>query len=161
MVGGLVRESNLGVGSGVDTTFGADMKVSSFAGILNGGIGSLPAGPEYLSWISDRCNNNGGYPIFITDMTPPQISPATISFMLNGSNDASAEIIWNSAQSVTGVAIGAGSLTPDDDYTVSGNRITIKKEFISSLYMVENDTQVFQIGFDLEIAFHLRLKPEN
>ncbi len=160
-VDGSAREENLGVGNGKDTTIGktdGEMKSPSFTGDLNGGIGSLPAGTEYLTWVSDRCGINKGYPIFITDITPPEISSATVDYILNVPDDVSAEIIWNSAQYVTAVEFGSVNLRADDDYTVNGNSIILKNEFLSGLDLAENGAAVIKINFDLGGSVTLTIK---
>lgn len=158
---GSVREDNLGVGSGKDTTMektGDEMKALSFTDALNAGIGSLPAGPVYLTWVSDRCNINKGYPIFIIDITPPEINSATVDYILNVPGDVSAEIIWNSAQFVTGVELGSVGLKADVDYTVNDNSLVLRNEFLSGLDLAENDTVVLKINFDLGGSVTLTIK---
>lgn len=133
----------------LEGTVTTDTDAEAFTDALNGGASCLGTGLEYLSWVSDRSNTNGGYPIFITDITSPSINPAVVSYIVNCPGDVSTQITWNNAQKVTDVVYSSDSLTAGTDYTLNDNNLTIKKDYLSSLNLALNDTADFEIFFDL------------
>jgi|GEM_PF-2036130 len=86
--------------------------------------------------------------IDITDSTPPSISPVSASYDLSAPGNVTTYITWNSASSVTDVVYDTASLTLDTDYTVSGNTLTVKDSYLSSLGLSEGNTLTFTITFD-------------
>ncbi|MDD4844224.1 MAG: X2-like carbohydrate binding domain-containing protein, partial [Anaerotignum sp.] len=67
--------------------------------------------------------------------TDASISPTTGAFDKNTNNQADVEttITWNSVTSVSAVKNGTTTLTETTDYAVSGNTLTIKKEYLTTL----------------------------
>ncbi|MBA1334846.1 MAG: hypothetical protein HPY66_0467 [Firmicutes bacterium] len=63
------------------------------------------------------------------------ITPATGSFdkKTEAQADVTTTITWNSAASVTAVKNGGSTLTVTTDYTVAGDTLTIKKEYLTTL----------------------------
>ncbi|MFA9380025.1 MAG: X2-like carbohydrate binding domain-containing protein, partial [Acetanaerobacterium sp.] len=79
----------------------------------------------------------------------PVISPTSASYDLNAPADVSTSITWGSADAVTGVVRNLSALTNNTDYTVSGDTLTIKDSYLSSLTLSEDDTEEFEISFDM------------
>ncbi len=77
-----------------------------------------------------------------------QLSPAAFTHDLYAPAGAAAQIIFNDAQSVTGMVLGSKSLSSPADYTVSGNTLTIQKSFLAGLGLKKDDSLSFQILFD-------------
>ena len=104
--------------------------------------------------------------VAITDTTPPSLSPATVVYDLNAPGDVSITITWNSASLISDVAY---RISPDttlytldpDDYSVSGNVLTINGSFFSTLSLTEGDTFDFGITFDTGAAADLTVEIED
>ncbi|RAV06470.1 S-layer homology domain-containing protein [Paenibacillus sp. YN15] len=83
------------------------------------------------------------------------VNPEKATYDLYVPGDVSASIIWNEAQSVTGVVYAAtvtgavynGTLGPDS-YTVNGDILTIKRETMAALGLKSGDTVDFSILFN-------------
>ncbi|SDE40601.1 Listeria/Bacterioides repeat-containing protein [Paenibacillus sp. UNCCL117] len=83
------------------------------------------------------------------------VSPEKATYDLYVPGDVSTGIIWNEAKSVTGVVYAAtvagavynGALTTDD-YTVSGDMLTIKRETMAAWGLQKGDTVDFSIQFN-------------
>lgn len=83
------------------------------------------------------------------------VSPENVIYDLSVPGDISADIIWNEAQSVTGVVYAAtvsgavynGTLGTGD-YTVSGGMLTIKRETMAALGVKSGDKAEFSILFN-------------
>ncbi|WP_079913321.1 CBM35 domain-containing protein [Paenibacillus sp. 32352] len=83
------------------------------------------------------------------------VSPEKATYDLNVPGDVSTSIIWNEAQSVTGVVYAAtvagavhnGTLGKDD-YTIGGDMLTIKRETMASLGLKRGDKADFSILFN-------------
>lgn len=99
--------------------------------------------------------------INITDSTPPYISPDTAIYDLASPADISTTITWNSARSVTDVVYGSYHLTTSDDYTVTGNALIIKDDYLSNQGFSEGDTAEFEITFDTNATVTLKLDIVN
>ncbi|SET34774.1 Listeria/Bacterioides repeat-containing protein [Natronincola peptidivorans] len=98
-----------------------------------------------------------GLPLFygnvwvnIVDSTPPQpsISPTVVSYDLANPTDVNTIITWSGAETVTGVVYGGVGLQQDLDYTVSGDTLTIRDDYLSTLNLSEGDTLAFDISFN-------------
>ncbi|MDQ0116208.1 X2-like carbohydrate binding domain-containing protein [Paenibacillus harenae] len=65
--------------------------------------------------------------------TTPTINPTSGSFdkMTNAQSDVSTVMTFNS-HTLTGIANGGAALVADTDYTVSGNTVTIKKDYLAA-----------------------------
>lgn len=77
------------------------------------------------------------------------ISPYMYNFDLDEPSNAVTEITWNSAQSVTEVVYGNGTLLDENYYTVDEDTLVIDGIFLSGLNMSEGDTADFEIFFDV------------
>ncbi|WP_044664451.1 X2-like carbohydrate binding domain-containing protein, partial [Syntrophaceticus schinkii] len=68
-------------------------------------------------------------------VTNATINPTTVNFDKKAGSqaDVTATITWNSATNVTAVKKGDAALTANTDYTVAGNTLTIKKEYLAAL----------------------------
>ncbi len=76
------------------------------------------------------------------------ISPTSVSYDLASPSDASTNITWNSASTVTDVVYGGTSLTSPTDYVVSGSVLTIKDSYLSAQGFTAGSTADFTISFD-------------
>lgn len=77
-----------------------------------------------------------------------QLSPAAFTHNLYAPVSAAAQIIFNDAQSVTGVVLGSKSLSSPADYTVSGNTLTVEKSFLAGLGLKKDDSLSFRVLFN-------------
>jgi LPXTG-motif cell wall-anchored protein len=88
------------------------------------------------TWSIEGSKNNG-YPFLKNNppATSATISPTTAFFDKKAGSqaDVTATITWNSATNVTAVKKGDAALTANTDYTVAGNTLTIKKEYLAAL----------------------------
>ncbi|MGI6752057.1 MAG: X2-like carbohydrate binding domain-containing protein [Anaerovoracaceae bacterium] len=83
---------------------------------------------------------------------PVELASATISdpngtFYNNDEEDITATITWNSAREITKIIGGGAELTKNTHYTVDGNTLTIKKEFLTGLN-VRDGSSGFAFEFD-------------
>ncbi|WP_198142168.1 GLUG motif-containing protein, partial [Syntrophaceticus schinkii] len=88
------------------------------------------------TWSIEGSKNNG-YPFLKNNppATSATISPTTAFFDKKAGSqaDVTTTITWNSATNVTAVKKGDAALTVNTDYTVAGNTLTIKKEYLAAL----------------------------
>ncbi len=76
-----------------------------------------------------------------------QINPASITFDMNPRYQADAQITitWNESSAVADVKLGGTSIGTDN-YSVSGNTLTVKKEFLTSLPAWSNYTLTIEFN---------------
>ncbi len=79
-------------------------------------------------------------------VTGAAISPDTASFDMYSPADTQTIIAWNSASTVTDVVYSSISLTSGTDYTVTGDTLTIKKEYMA---MQSTGSLVLTVEFDV------------
>ncbi|MGI6084951.1 MAG: InlB B-repeat-containing protein [Acetivibrionales bacterium] len=95
---------------------------------------------------------NAGAPaaltIAISDTKPPSVSPAQHIYDLSNPGNLTSAIIWNSADSVTGVAYSGSDLTEPDDFVITGSDLTIKENYLSGLSLTTGDAIEFVITFN-------------
>ncbi len=104
--------------------------------------------------------------ISIADTTPPSISPTSCNYDLSAPADVTTAITWNSAASVTDVVY---NVTPAaalytlsaGDYTVSDDKLTIKKSFLSGLSLTTGVALEFDITFNTGAAAALTVNVVN
>ncbi len=76
------------------------------------------------------------------------ISPTSVSYDLASPSDASTNITWNSAATVTDVVYGSTPLASSTDYVVSGSALTIKNGYLNTKGFSAGDKAEFTISFD-------------
>jgi len=142
--------TNGGTGQGTAKS-DTDMKDGAFVTLLN-----QFSGPD-TEWSSDVSSVNGGYPvlsnigagrIIIQDST---VSPTTAVFdkYVQAANysDVTTTLTPN-GNTLSAVRLGATPLTENTNYTVSGNDVMIKKEYLATL---GTGAQVFSIDMSAGI----------
>ena len=140
-VGGLVgREGTVSNSYWDTTTSGIDSS--------DGGTGKTTAEMKeqatYVDWDFTSIwqiegSRNDSYPFLKNNPPDPYtannatINPTSVIFDKNPANqvDITTTITWNSATSVTVVKQGDATLTANTDYTIEGNTMTIKKEYLA------------------------------
>jgi len=77
--------------------------------------------------------------------TAPSLSEASGDFDKDASTDITFAIGWGDADGIAAVSYGGRALVYGDDYTVSGDTLTVKKEF---LFAQRLDTQALDVTFN-------------
>jgi hypothetical protein len=126
----------------------------AFHEFISNGIVTTPANGEAVSVsgsaVTITCtlyNKSVSQPIMVIPLDAT-ISPTSISYDLNASDDISTAITWNANSTITDVVYGSVSL-PTEAYAVSGNALTIKSSYINGLGVSEGDVLPFIISFDM------------